>query len=59
MDHLKVELGQFFQLAENLSLRFPKVPQPLQGVVVRPGCEGPIIHPIPILSYSYLVSSAD
>ncbi|KRZ63939.1 hypothetical protein T08_985, partial [Trichinella sp. T8] len=38
MDHLEVELGQFFQPAGNLSLRLPKVPQPLQGVVIRPGC---------------------
>ncbi|XP_003369114.1 putative protein with NUDIX domain protein [Trichinella spiralis] len=28
----------------NLSLRLPKVPQPLQGVVIRPGCELPTIQ---------------
>ncbi|KRY02506.1 hypothetical protein T12_5883, partial [Trichinella patagoniensis] len=50
MDHLKVELGQFFQPAGNLSLRLPKVPQPLQGVVIRPGCELPTIQVWPEVS---------
>ncbi|KRZ63723.1 hypothetical protein T08_4627, partial [Trichinella sp. T8] len=38
MDDLKIELGQPFQPAGYLPLRFAKVPQPLQGVVIRPGC---------------------
>ncbi|KRY27728.1 hypothetical protein T01_825 [Trichinella spiralis] len=57
MDHLKVELGQFFQPAGNLSLRLPKVPQPLQGVVIRPGCELPTIQVWPEVVIRLAVAS--
>ncbi|KRX35759.1 hypothetical protein T05_16471 [Trichinella murrelli] len=44
MDDLKIELGQSFQPAGYLPLRFAKVPQPSQRVVVCAGNEPPTVQ---------------